>query len=457
MSTDKLHAPFLRSILRSGSILSLGTLTSRILGFFRDVVLASVLGTGMAADAFFVAFKIPNLFRSFIGEGAVNAVLVPMCSEYLSRKDWEGFLRFVSLIVTWGALVLGGLTLLGLAAAPWIVRGIAWGFTEEPIKFHMAVTLTRWLLPYLFFIGMTAYGIGILHSLRAFGVPAFTPCLLNLALIGCALAAVGTLDEPVWGVVVGVLLGGMLQMLAQVPALARQGVRYRRPRTLWRPEAWRALRLLGPRMVGSGVYQLTVLIDTVCASVASVVGAGGVAAIYFASRLIQFPMGLVSVSLSSAALPELSHLATTKDWTTFERILRVLLRNIMMVMGGCALVLSLAARPLVRILFERGAFTAYSTHQTASALSAYAVGLISYGGIKLLVTAFHALQDTRRPVWVASWCLGLNAVLNVILMFPFQLGGIALASSITATVNFFVLLWMLKKKLSRYRRAAASI
>jgi len=447
MSILKSHHDFHRSILKSTSILSIGTLSSRIFGFFRDVILAKILGTGFRADVFFVAFKIPNLFRDIVGEGAVNSALVPVLTEYLEKKNKQDFWQFVSVVLTLGLVVLSILTILGIVFAPILVRLIAPGFMEDPSKLNVAIYLTKWMFPYLIFIGLTAYSMGILYTFRSFAVPAFSPCLLNVSIIISALISSKVMKEPIFGLAIGVLIGGILQLMVQIPALLRVGMRYQKPKTLHHPGAIQIGKLLVPRMFGSGVYQLTVLIDTFCASLAMIVGAGGISAIYYANRLIQFPMGIFGVSMASAALPDLSRLANKNDGAAFKKMVSFLLRNVFLIMGPAAIILCAFSEPIIRLLFQRGAFDAYSTYITASTLSFYAIGLISFAGIKILVTAFHALQDTKTPVKVAAFSLIINAVLNFILMFPLKISGIALASSIAGTINFIILLCLLNKKL----------
>lgn len=451
MSTSKsqpdLRADSQGSIIKSTSILSLGTLTSRILGFLRDVVLARLLGTALQADAFFVAFKIPNLFRDLVGEGATNAAVVPVFSEYLVKKDQKAFNHFASVVFFLTVMILSVLTVLGICLAPYIVRLMVPGFMAEPGKLQLTIELTRWMFPYLFFIGLTAFSMGILFTFRSFKAPAFAPCLLNVSLIASALIAGSVMRRPVFGLVVGVLIGGILQFLIQLPSLFKTGLRLHRPENLWHPGARKIGRLLIPRLLGSGVYQLTVLIDTFCASLAGIVGAGGISAIYYSNRIIQFPMGIFGVALASAVLPSLSGLATKNDTAAVKKTIVFSLENIFFVMCPSTVILFLLAHPIIRVLFQRGAFDAYSTGITSWALSFYALGLFSFGGIKILVTAFHALQDTKTPVKVAAMCLCINAVLNFLLMWPFKIGGIALASAISGSVDFLVLFFILEKRL----------
>jgi len=435
------------NLMKSTSLLSVGTLSSRILGFLRDIVLAKLLGTGFRADAFFVALKIPNLFRDLVGEGATNAAIVPVFAEYKEGKDREEFWRFISVILAIGLIVLSVITLLGIWLAPIIIRLMAPGFMTNPEKLLLTINLTKLIFPYLIFIGLTAYSMGILFTFRSFLVPAFSPCLLNIAIVISAYIASRTMQEPVYGIAIGVLVGGLLQLLVQIPPVLKTGVKLRIPKTLHHPGAVKIGKLLIPRIIGSGVYQLTVLTDTFCASLAMIVGVGGISAIYYSNRIIQFPMGIFSVAIASAVLPTLSGLAHKKDLKSIRKTLAFSLENIFFVMCPTTVILLLLSTPIIRILFERGEFDHYSTTITANALSFYAIGLFSFGGIKILVTAFHALQDTKTPVKVAAFCLTLNAILNFTLMYPFKVAGIALASAIAGTIDFLILFYIMDKRL----------
>ncbi|MFP4473719.1 MAG: murein biosynthesis integral membrane protein MurJ [Candidatus Omnitrophota bacterium] len=437
----------LRAIVQNMSIVSAGTLTSRILGFFRDVILAKFLGTGLQADALFVAFRIPNLFRDFVGEGAANSTVVPVFSEYAHRDQPREFWRLVAVVLLIATGILTALTVAGMLLAPFIVRILAPGFMAVPEKVALTVQLTRILFPYLIFIGLTAYTMAILYTFRRFAVPAFSPCLLNIAIIVCALLAAHYQWTPVYGVAAGILLGGLLQLAVQIPPVIKAGFRFPPPAPVRHPGVVQIGRLLVPRLIGAGVYQLTIFIDTFCASLAFIVGAGGISAIYYSNRIIQLPMGVFSIALASAVLPTLSSLAAKKDITRLRDTVIFALENIFFVMIPAAVMTMVLARPIIRVLFQRGEFGEYSTMITSSALTFYAIGLFAFGGIKILVSSFHALQDTRTPVKVSASCLVINGVLNVALMFPLKIAGIAFASSVAGLVNFTALLLLLEKRI----------
>ena len=448
MSTDKSWGQDShRTILKFTSIIASGTLLSRIFGFIRDIVLAKLLGTGMRADAFFVAFKIPNLFRDIAGEGAANSAVIPVFSEYVEKKNKEELWNFVSVILILSSILLSVISVLGIVFAPVVVRVLAPGFIADTEKLNLTIQLTRVMFPYLIFIGLTAYSMAILFSLRSFASASYSPCLLNVAMIISMLVATKTMKEPVFGLAIGVLIGGVLQLLVQIPPMLRQGIRLVKPKTLAHPGAKKIGSLLVPRLFGSAVYQLTVFIDTFCASLSGIVGVGGISAIYYANRIIQLPMGVFSIAIASAILPTLSGLVTQKNFEQHKNTLIFSLKNIFFILIPIAVFLALMAEPIIRLLFQRGEFDQYSTAVTSQVLFFYSAGLVSFGGIKIMVTVFHSLQDTKTPVKVAAGCLLLNAFLNFLLMKPLKVGGIALASTIAGTVNFLLLFYLVDKKL----------
>ncbi len=450
MSTDKSHShDSHRSIVKSTSIISFGTFVSRILGFVRDILLAKFLGTAAAADAFFVAFRIPNVFRDMLAEGAANSAVVPVLCEYQAESKRE-FHNFINVIFILSLMFLSAITLAGIAFAPVLVRLVAPGFAVHPGKVELTIQLTRMMFPYLILIGLTAYSIAILTTMRSFVTAAFGPCLLNVAFIVSILLSTH-MQESVYGLAIGVLAGGILQLVFQQIPLMRAGIRVERPRSLSffnHPGARKVGKLFVPRLFGTGIYQLNIFVNTLCASLSTVVGAGGISAIYYADRIIQFPNGVFITALASVILPTLAGQATAKNTEGFKKTLTFSLKNVFFVMlPTMALFLSLS-HPIIRILFERGEFSRYSTEITSRALLFYALGLVSFGGVKILVTSFHALQDTATPVKVAGACLMINIILNFILMWPLKIGGIALASSIAMTINFLVLMYRLNQRLN---------
>ncbi len=437
-------------LLKSSGIVSMGVLASRFLGFVRDVVIAHFLGTGMIAEAFLLAQRIPNMFRDLVGEGAANAAIVPVLSEYSKKKSHEEWLELIKVVMSWGVIILGGITIVGMIVAPWIVRLIAPGFVGDDAKFQLTVDLTRIMFPYLILIALTAFQVGILYSLNSFFAPAFGPCLLNVAMIlGAWIAAVFSWPLA-YALSIATLIGGVWQFVAQWYTLHRLGVHWGIPAggifNLKHEGARQIFKLLVPRLLGTSVYQVNVFVDTLCASLSGIVGLGGIAAIYYANRLVQFPLGVFGYALASVSLPSLSKIAAEGDMVHFKETLSFALRNLMFILIPCAVGLAVLAHWVIHIVFERGAFNAYSTDITSQVLFFSALSLPFIGASRILVTAFYALQDTKTPVRIAIICLVVNVAFNALLMFPLKIGGIALASSIASVVNCLLLLNALKAK-----------
>jgi len=449
MSTNKsLPLSANRSIAKSASVVSLATVASRILGFVRDIIIAKLFGTAAYAQAFVVAFRIPNLLRDLVGEGATNSAVVPVFSEYLAQKK-EEFWKLFSIVLNLFLIFSSIITILGIIFSPFLVRLIAPGFIRDPEKLLLTIKLTRMMFPYLILIGLTAYSMGILFTFKSFFTPAFSPCLLNIAMIVASLIASSRMKEPIVGLAVGVIIGGILQLAFQIPPLFKQGMVITRVRNFSHPGARKIGKLIIPRVFGSAVYQLNLVIDTICASLSGIVGEGSIAAIYYANRVIQFPLGVFGVALASVILPTMSGYVANQDLKEFKKTLSFSLRSIFLVMLPCTVALVVLSEPIIRLLFQRGQFNSYSTQITAWALLFYAAGLFAYGGVKILVSAFYSLQDTVTPVKVAAVSLVVNASLNLILMWPLKVGGIALASAIAAMVNYYLLFSKLEKKVGK--------
>ncbi|NTV30212.1 MAG: murein biosynthesis integral membrane protein MurJ, partial [Candidatus Omnitrophica bacterium] len=332
MSTDKKGHPHSgRSILRSTSVMSAGTLASRILGFVRDIIFARFFGTAASADAFVLAFRLPNLFRDLIGEGAANSSFVPVMTEYKEKRPAE-LAAFLNATFAWAVVALSVLTAAGIIFAPQVVRIIAPGFAGDPGKLELTVTLTRIMFPYLIFIGLTAFLSALQFTYGSFGWPAFGPCLLNIVLIVSTVLSVTWLSQPLYGLAAGVLLGGVLQFYAQLRPVKRFGVQLGWPKVWAHPGSQSVGRLLLPRIVGSAVYQLNVFVDTICASLVTIVGPGGISAIYYANRIVLFPMGIFGVAIASASLPVFSSQALAEDKTEFKRTVMFALENVIFLM-----------------------------------------------------------------------------------------------------------------------------
>ncbi len=428
-----MSATITRRIARSTGIISATTAFSRVLGFIRDLIMARLFGTLIEAQAFVVAFRLPNLFRDLVGEGAMASAVVPVLSTYRARNRPEEFWSLSQAVLTQLCVALCLLGALGVVAAPQIVRLIAPGFASDPEKFALTVLLTRILFPFITLAGLWAFFMGLLNTLHHFAVPALGPAILNVAMLAACAWFAPAARPAIIALSVAVLIGGLLQVLIQLPVAARLGFRWG---WRWRhPGSPEILRLLGPRMVGSAVYQVNVLVDTALASISSVVGEGAVAVIYFANRFVQLPLALFGSAAAQASLPSLSERAGAEDLPGFGAILSSVLRMVLFVVLPSAAGLVVLSYPIVHGLFEYGAFDARATQMTSQTLAYYALGLGGYSLNKIFTGAFYALRDTRTPVRLAAETVLLNIVLCLALMWPLRVGGLALASAISSTVN----------------------
>jgi putative peptidoglycan lipid II flippase len=443
MSINKNPKDTKGGIARSAGVMALATFASRILGFIRDIVIARLFGVYLYAQAFVIAFKIPNLFRDLVGEGATNAAFVPVFSEYLAKGKKEDFWELANVLMNLLLVVLSVITVLGILFSPALVRLIAPGFVADTAKFSATVALNRLIFPYILLVGLAAYCMGILNSLRHFALPALGPCLLNISIIICALAW----GEGIKGLASGVLIGGVLQLAVQLPILYKKGFRFHFTRKFSHPAVKQIGRLMTPRLFSSAIYQLNNFVDSIFGSLFWIVGEGGVAALYFSYRLIQFPLGVFSNSLSQAILPALSCQAAEARHEKLKETLLFGLRSTIFVMVPASMGFMVLSQAIISSLFQGGRFNAYSAQVTSNALFFYSIGLFAYGATRIVQCGYFALKDTVTPTKVAAIALVLNVCLNSILMFPMKLAGLALATSISGIISFFILFIILRKKL----------
>jgi putative peptidoglycan lipid II flippase len=442
-----------KSVLKSAGVISLATLCSRLLGFIRDIVIARLFGVYLLAQAFVIAFKIPNLFRDLVGEGAANAAFVPVLSECKVKHGEKEFWELANVILNLLIVVVSGITLLGILFAPVIVRLIAPGFIAEPGKLELTIRLTRILFPYILLVSLAAYAMSVLNTLKHFSVPAFAPCLLNISIIIFAMV----FGESVKGLSVGVLVGGLLQLGIQIPVLYKKHFRPVLFRRFNHPAAKTIGKLMMPRLLSSSIYQLNNFVDSIFGSLGQIVGAGGVAVLYFAYRLIQFPLGVVSTALSQAILPTLSDQVLEETHGNLKHTLSFGLRATFLVMVPASIAFMSLADTIVRNIFSGGRFDAYSVEATARVLFFYSIGLWAYGGTKILQSAFFALKDTLTPAKVSFFAFITNIILNASLMFPLKLAGLALATSLSGIASFLILFFTLNKRLALVDEARALV
>ncbi len=423
-------------ITKAASIIGAGTLLSRILGFLRDMVIAHFFGAGLAADAFFVAFRIPNLWRRLVGEGSLTISFIPVYTEYLTRHSEKESQEVTDIAFTIAGLILFILTILGILFSPILIQIIAPGFSRIPEKFQLTVTLNQIIFPYLFFMGLFALSMGILNSLRHFFAPAIAPIFLNLSIIVSVFLFYHTFEVPVMTLALGVLAGGVIQFLFQLPFLWRRGIRFHLNLNFRHPAIKRIGSLMIPGLIGTAVYQLNVFIDTIFASF---LPSGSVSYLFFADRLMEFPLGIFAIAIGMASLPSLSSLATQGKTEELKETLSFSLRLVSFISIPAMVGLIALKTPIINLLFQRGKFDFTATAMTAKALFFYSVGLWAIAGSRTMVPAFYALQDTWTPLKIALICLGANVLFNAIFIYPLKHAGLALATSLSSILNLFLL------------------
>ena len=419
------------------------TLVSRVLGYIRDVLFAAELGTGAAADAFFVAFKLPNFFRRLFAEGAFSAAFVPMFAGKLEAEGRDAARRLASEALAMLVVSLLVLVLVVEIAMPWMITGLAPGFVDEPEKFALTVELTRITFPYLLLISMVALLGGMLNSAGKFAAFAAAPILLNLCLIGAALLARHGGTETDKTLAWGIMAGGVAQLIVLAIGVRRAGLM---PRLVWprvTKDVRRVLRLFFPAALGAGAMQLNLLVDVI---IASLLPTGAISYLYYADRVNQLPLGVVGIAVGTALLPLLSRQLKAGDETSARASQNRAMEMALFFTIPAAAALIVVAEPIIGVLFQRGAFSAEATAASASALVAYAVGLPAYVLVKVLTPGYFARQDTVMPVKIAVVALVTNLVLNLILMGPLGFVGIALATAIAAWVNAGLLFVVLKRR-----------
>ncbi len=428
-----------RSLLKSTAIVSGFTLISRVLGFVRDVAFATVFGAGPATDAFFVAFKIPNFMRRLFAEGAFSQSFVPVLSEYKSRWGQKAVRELIASVAGVLGVVLLGLTLVAVFGSSFVVGLFAPGFLDEPQKFELAAEMLRITFPYLLFISLTALAGGILNSYGRFAIPAVTPVWLNVIFIAAAYWGVQFFTPPIMALAWAVFLAGAVQLLFQLPALARLGL-LPRPRLDWRHEGVRRiLRLMGPAVFGSSVAQINLLLDTV---IASFLVTGSVSWLYYSDRLVEFPLGVFGIALATVILPSLSSKHAEADREAFGEMLDWAVRWVLLVGLPAAVGLVILAGPILATLFQYGEFTADDVRMARLSLMAYSLGLVGFMLVKVLAPGFFARQDTRTPVGIGVKAMVANMAMNIVFVVPMVFAGLpgphaglALATAGSAFLN----------------------
>ena len=454
-------------VTKAAGVVGTATFLSRIFGYVRDMVFAWLFGAGPMADAFIAAFRIPNLLRRLFGEGSLSISLIPVFTEYLTRDGREEAFKLAGSALRLLSLILALVAVLGIIFSPLIMKVIAYGFTDTPGKFSLTVTLTRIMFPYVFFICLVAFSMGILNALGHFAAPALAPVLLNLSMIG-AMFLSSYLSEDmtfrVYGLAIGVLVGGLLQLGLQAPFLIKQGFYFWRRTKIYHPGLKKIGTLMVPATFGAAVYQINILVQTFFASL---LPSGSLSYLYYADRLVQFPLAIFGIATATAVLPSLSRHAAENDVNALKETFIYALNFVFYITIPAMVGLIVLRVPIVALLFKRGAFSIQSAELTAQALLYYAIGLWAFSAVRIVVSTFYAMQDTRTPVKMAIIAIIANIALGRILMVPMGHAGLALALSLSMMLNLILLVIALGKRLgnmswqgiwaSLYKTLAASL
>ena len=426
------------------TLASVGGMTtiSRILGFIRDSIIARIFGVGFETDAFFVAFKIPNLFRRISAEGAFTQAFVPILAEYKTKKSKIEVSYLINKVATLLGIFLVLITLVGVFGAPWLIYLSAPGFISEPEKFNLTVNLLQITFPYIFFISLVSMAGGILNTYGKFVVPAFTPVWLNISFIIAALYFSDLFEEPIKALAWAVFFGGALQLFFQIPFLKQIGCLPKINLDLKDKGVWRILKLMGPAIFGVSIMQISLLINTIFASF---LASGSISWLYYADRLMEFPAGVLGVALSTILLPNLSKSFSRKKTVDYSELVNWGLRLGILLAVPAATALAILAIPLIATLFYYGAFTETDILMTQYALIAYSIGLVGLILIKILAPAFYAQQNIKTPVKIALFTLFCTQFMNLIFIGYLKHTGLALAIGLGACINAALLFYHLKK------------
>ncbi len=436
----------MKHIAKSASIVAFGTTISRILGYFRDMLVAHFFGAGIFADAFYAAYRIPNLLRRLLGEGAVSSAVIPVLSEYHATKTAEETKNLANVLFTALAIILSVVVLSGIFFSKSIVEVIAYGFTDTPEKLGLTVSLTKLMFPFLFFISLSAVALGILNTLGKFFVPAVASSSLSISEIGFMLAIAPLLspENQIRGLAISVLIGGAGQFLIQLPALIKQGFKIRPNFNFLNPGLKRITSLMLPTTMGISVDQINSFVDTICASFLPL---GSMTALYYSNRLMQLPLAVFAIAVATVSLPAMSAAAAKKDIGELKNTVNYAVRLLLYALIPSMFGLMIFGLPIIKLLFESGRFGHDASLTTFSALFFYSAGLPAYGIVKIFASAFYAFKETKTPVKIAAFAMIINALLNVLLMFPLKVGGLALATAAASYFNAFWLFITLRRKI----------
>ena len=430
-------------MLKGAFTVGIWTMASRILGFARDMLIAAILGTGPIADAFFVALRLPNLFRRLFGEGAFNAAFVPSISHILHTEGLEAATGFAEEATAVMIFWLGSITVIGEIFMPWLLYVLAPGFAGDHAKFTLAVVLTRIMFPYLFFVCLTALFSGVLNAMGRFAAAAAAPVLFNVFSIAFMLGLTPYVKNAGFALAWGVTVSGVAQLLLLIFAMRHAGMRIHLPKPRLTPRMLALFRRMAPALVGAGVTQLNVSIDII---IGTLLPAGSVSILYYADRVNQLPLGIIGTAAGTALLPVISRQISLGEDANALSTLNRALESVLMLTLPAAIGLSVAARPVIELIFVRGAFTMHTAALTAHTLAAFAIGLPVFALIKILTPGFFGRGDTVTPLKIGIAAVVLNLAMNLVFMHPLKAVGPALATSLASAFNASVLAFILHRR-----------
>ena len=447
-TTHRTPVPTNTTLSSSASLVGSATLISRLLGLARDQVFAYLFGASNAMDAFYVAFRIPNLFRDLFAEGAMNAAFVPTFTRQLTRYGKDQAWKLANNVINTLAISTGLLVIIGIVSAGPLITFLASDYASVPGKLELTAMLTKITLPFLTFIAIAAAFMGMLNSLQRFFIPALSPAMFNISTIFCAFALVPVMPKfglaPITAIAIGTLVGGLGQLVLQWPTLQREGYRYRPVLNLGDQSLRDVLTLMGPGILGVAATQINLLVNLILATGE---GTGAVSWLNYSFRLIYLPIGLFGVSIATAALPVISKHAALEKLSNVRSTVSNGLRLMLVLNIPAAVGLIVLSLPIVQLIFERGNFTSSDTAATAAALIFYSPGLIGYSAVKIIAPTFYALRDSRTPVLISVGTMIFNITINLILIRVIGYKGLALGTSIAALLNASALFWLLKNRL----------
>lgn len=432
-----------KSLVKSTSVVISMTMISRVFGFIRDMTTAAVFGAGAEFDAFTAAFKIPNFMRRLFAEGSFSQAFVPVLSDYQKHKSEDEVRRFIDAMSGTLAMALLIVTILGVIGAPWIVRLFAPGFATSGERYELSVTMLRITFPYLLLVSLTAFSGAILNTYSRFWVAAFTPVFLNVVMIGAAIWLSPQFTAPIIGLAWGVFIAGVVQLVFQWPFLRNLRM-LPRPRVNFRDAGvMRVLKLMVPALFGVSVGQINLLVDTIFVSFLVV---GSPSWLYYSDRLMEFPLGVFGVAISTVILPHLSRHHASQSEESFSLTIDWALRAVLLVGIPAAVVLAVLSGPMLSTLFQHGTFDGHAVMMARKSLTAFAVGIAPFMLVKVLAAGFYAKQNMRTPVRIGVIAMVSNTALNCLLIWPLQHVGIALATSLAAVVNSGFLFYFLRQR-----------